>query len=123
MVMPATGCSQGASSGCSNSRCGLGMAYSHACRRKVHLFNMHTSVMGAPSATMAAGESCLQQCQVTAAHGVPHKSKCMRRCTSASEKSGRYRALRCTTAHASRLSRHRCAHTPSLAGIHRFLVL
>ena len=97
MVTPVTGCGQGAWCGRLNSQSGPGTAYSHACRCDVHLFQMHTAEMGAPSATMAVAESRLQQCQMTPTHGVPHSKQCMRRSSSASEKSGTYWALRHTT--------------------------
>ena len=65
MVTPATGCGHEAWSRSSNSQSGPGTAYSHACRCDVHQFQMHTAEMGAPTATMAAAESRLQQCQPT----------------------------------------------------------
>ena len=55
---------------------------------------MHTEVMGALSATMAAVTSRLEPCQMTPAHGVPHKRRCIQRSSSTFEKSGRYWALR-----------------------------
>ena len=123
MVVSATGCGQGAWSGSSNSKSGPRTAHSHACRCDVQLFQMHTVVMGAPSATMAAAESRLQQCQATPAHGVPHRRKCIRRSRTASVKSGRYWAMRWTIPHASKACRHHFSHTPNLEGIHRLLVL
>ena len=84
---------------------------------------MHTAVMEALSATMAAAKSRLEQYHVTPAHGVPHSRKCIRCSSSAAEKSARYWVLLYMIPHANRACRHRSAHNPSPTGIQSLLVL
>ena len=103
---------------------GLGarMAYSQAWRYDVHMPQIQTAVMRAPSATMAIAASRLRQCHVALAEGDPYRRSCIRCSNSASEKSGKYLARFWMNRQANKACRHRSPHAPSRAGTHCRLV-